>query len=99
MQDSLGSTGCNEVRLQWWAKYWNKPILPERSNSQRIYFLHIDWFRKINFAAKYFAGNPLLGIRKGVNLGFNAGIQLQNKNHTEDWALGCHPRDNCLVTQ
>ena len=29
-----------------------------------------------------------LGIRKGLNLGFKAGIQLQNKNHTEDWALG-----------
>ena len=33
-----------------------------------------------------------------LNLGFKAGIQLQNKNHTEDWALGCHPRDNGHVT-
>ena len=23
--------------------------------------------------------------------------QLRNKNHTEDWALGCHLRDNDLV--
>ena len=35
--------------------------------------------------------------RKDLNLSFKAGIQLQNKNHTEDWALGCHPRDNCHV--
>ena len=38
------------------------------------------------------------GIRKGLNLGFKALIQLQKKNHTEDWALGCHPRDNGDVT-
>ena len=24
--------------------------------------------------------------------------QLQNENHTEDWALGSHPRDNGHVT-
>ena len=24
--------------------------------------------------------------------------QLQNENHTEDWALGCHPRGNGHVT-
>ena len=24
--------------------------------------------------------------------------QLRNYNHTEDWALGCHPRDNDHVT-
>ena len=27
-----------------------------------------------------------------------AEIQLQNENHTEDWALGSHPRDNGHVT-
>ena len=27
-------------------------------------------------------------------VGFKALIQLQNKKHTEDWALCCHPRDN-----
>ena len=32
------------------------------------------------------------------NLGFKAEKQLQNKNHTEDWALGSHPRDNGHVT-
>ena len=25
-------------------------------------------------------------------------MQLRNKNHTEDWALGCHPGDNGHVT-
>ena len=25
-------------------------------------------------------------------------MQLQNKNHTEDWALGCHPRVNGHAT-
>ena len=39
-----------------------------------------------------------LGIRKGLNLGLKAWNQLQNKNHTEDWALGCHPRENGHVT-
>ena len=39
-----------------------------------------------------------LGIRKGLNLGFKAGIQRQNINHTEDWAVGCDPRDNGQVT-
>ena len=35
-----------------------------------------------------------LGIRKVVNLSLKAEKQLQNENHTEDWALGSHPRDN-----
>ena len=29
-----------------------------------------------------------------LNLSLKAEIQLQNENHTEDWALGSHPRDN-----
>ena len=41
----------------------------------------------------------LLGIRKGLNLGLKAEKQLQNKNHTEDWALGIHPGYNGHVTQ
>ena len=32
-----------------------------------------------------------------LNLGFKAGIHFQNKNHTEDWALGGH-RNNGHVT-
>ena len=40
----------------------------------------------------------LLGIRKVLNLGFKAEKRLQNENHTEDWALGSHPRDNGHVT-
>ena len=39
-----------------------------------------------------------LGIRKVLNLGLKAEKQLQNENHTEDWALGSHPRDNGHVT-
>ena len=30
----------------------------------------------------------LIGIRKGLNLGLKAEKQVQNENHTEDWALG-----------
>ena len=30
----------------------------------------------------------------GLNLGFKAEKQLQNENHTEDWALDCHPCDS-----
>ena len=46
------------------------------------------------FARKY----HFLGIWKVLNLGFKAEKQLQNENHTEDWALGSHPRDNGHVT-
>ena len=46
-------------------------------------------------------GNKLmdfLAIRKVLNLGLKAEKQLQNENHTEDWALGSHPRDSGHVT-
>ena len=33
-----------------------------------------------------------------ISLGLKAEKQLQNENHTEDWALGSHPRNNCHVT-
>ena len=39
-----------------------------------------------------------LGIRKVVNLSLKAEKQFQNENHTEDWALRRHPRDNGHVT-
>ena len=39
-----------------------------------------------------------LGIRKWVNLGLQAEKLLQNKNHTEDCAIGSQPRDNSHVT-
>ena len=39
-----------------------------------------------------------LDIRKVLNLGLKAEKQLQNENHTEDWALGSPPRDNGHVT-
>ena len=46
-----------------------------------------------------FNGNSdFLGIRKVLNLSLKAEIQLQKENHTEDWALGSHPRDNGHVT-
>ena len=35
---------------------------------------------------------------KWLILGLKAEKQLRNQNHTEDWALGCHPRDNGHVT-
>ena len=44
------------------------------------------------------AKEHFLGIRKVLNLGLKAEKQLQNENHTEDWALGSHPRDNGHVT-
>ena len=28
----------------------------------------------------------------------NSYVYGKNQNHTEDWALGCHPRDNGHVT-
>ena len=37
-------------------------------------------------------------IRKWLILGLTAEKQLRNENHTEDWELVCHPRDNGHVT-
>ena len=37
---------------------------------------------------KFFRKVAYLDIRKGLNLGLKAEKQLQNENHTEDWALG-----------
>ena len=37
-------------------------------------------------------------IRKCLISGLKAEKQLRNQNHTEDWALGCHPPDNGHVT-
>ena len=36
---------------------------------------------------------------KWLILGLKAEKQLRNKNHTEDWALGCHSRDNGHMTK
>ena len=47
-----------------------------------------------NFTGKY----HFLCIQKWLNLGLKAEKQLRNYNHTEDWALGCHPRDIGHVT-
>ena len=54
---------------------------------------------KINEKTTNFTVNwHFLCIRKLLILGLKAEKQLRNKNHTEDWALGCHPRDNGHVT-
>ena len=66
----------------------------------------------LSFYRNYNGGNKLLdkrknlresshflGLRKVLNLSVKAEKQLQNENHTEDWALGSHPRDNGHVTR
>ena len=35
---------------------------------------------------------------KGLNLGLKARKLFHNQNHTENWALGSHPRDNGHVS-
>ena len=45
-----------------------------------------------------FYRKALLCIPKWLMLGLKTEKQLPNKNHTEDWELGCHPRDNGHVT-
>ena len=47
-----------------------------------------QFYRKVAF----------LMCSEGSILGLKAGKKLRNKNHTEDWELGCHPRDNGHVT-
>ena len=42
--------------------------------------------------------NFLAKLGANVTLSLKAEIQLQNENHTEDWALVGHPRDNGHVT-
>ena len=66
---------------------------------QLIFLFYVQSKSKIcgqtgKFARKY----HFLGVRKVLNLGFNAEKQLQNENNTEDWALGSNPRDNGLLT-
>ena len=38
-------------------------------------------------------GNSLFYVSK-----LKSSFKLQTKNHTEDWSLGSHPRDNGQVT-
>ena len=56
--------------------------------------------KKINGqTAKFERNYHFIGIRKvRLNLGLKADKQLQNENHTENWALDSHPRDNGHVT-
>ena len=55
----------------------------------------------LSFFRNFFRGptKKKLKKRKWLILGLEAEKQLRNKNHTEDLALGYHPRDNCHVTQ
>ena len=61
--------------------------------------LVLQFSQKINGQTSKF-GRKLhfLGIWKVINIGLKAEKPLQNENHTEDWALGSHPRDNGHVT-
>ena len=55
--------------------------------------LYLQFWQKINVQTSKFARKlHFLGIRKVLNLGLKAEKPLQNENHTEDWALGSHPR-------
>ena len=59
----------------------------------------LQFWQKINGQTSKFARKlHFLGIRKVLNFGLKAEKPLQNENHTEDWALGSHPRDNGHVT-
>ena len=59
----------------------------------------LQFWQKIKGQTSKFARKlHFLGIRKVLNLGLKAEKPLQNENHTEDWALGNHPRDNGHVT-
>ena len=61
--------------------------------------IELQFWQKINGQTSKFARKlHFLGIRKVLNLGLKAEKPLQNENHTEDWALGNHPRDNGHVT-
>ena len=60
---------------------------------------YLQFWQKINGQTSKFARKlHFLGIRKVLNLCLKAEKPLQNENHTEDWALDSHPRDNGHVT-
>ena len=50
----------------------------------------------LDFQEKF--SKKISGLSSPLNLGLKADKQLQNENHTEDWVLGSHPRDNGHVT-
>ena len=56
------------------------------------------WQKNNGQTSKFARKLHFLGIRKVLNLSLKAEKPLQNENHTEDWALGSHPRDNGHVT-
>ena len=59
----------------------------------------LQLWQNINGQTSKFARKlHFLGIRKVLNFGLKTEKPLQNENHTEDWALGSHPRDNGHVT-
>ena len=54
--------------------------------------MHIKIFKGAKFYPNFFF------IYRFVYAYYKASKQLRNQNHTEDWALGCHPPDNGHVT-
>ena len=47
---------------------------------------------------KFLPESSICYVWKWLILDLNAEKQLRNKNHIEDWALGCQRRDNGHVT-
>ena len=89
------------------AEMLNKPIILGGKLCRILYLKiffpssgsYLQFWQKINGQTSQFARKlHFLGIRKVLNLGLKAEKPLQNENHTEDWALGSHPRDNGHVT-
>ena len=69
------------------------------TNHLKYLGIYLQFWQKINGQTSKFARKlHFLGIRKVLNLGLKAEKPLQNENHTEDWALDNHPRDNGHVT-
>ena len=67
--------------------------------SKLFLMLFFNAVQKLMRKTTNFNGNSnFLAIRKVLNLSLKPEIQLQKENHTEDWALGSHPRDNGHVT-
>ena len=66
-------------------KYFD-PCLPKQQQVRKLFKLR-PWAKingkNYNFAGKWY----FFGIRKGLNLDLKAEKQVQNQNHTNDWAL------------
>ena len=66
--------------------------------NKNIFIMLQSWTKTMRLTTNFTGKEHFLCIRKWLILGLKAEKQLRNKKHTENWELGCYPRDNGHVT-